>query len=751
VAADDARASAISPTATQIHAILPDSRKSTAGKTAPSKAAAPVKTKSASIKKKPAVAPAAPAPVAASEPVEPEPEPEPEPVPVASDDDETPDEPPAAEPVPQQRSKPMVSSPSKAGLKKKPNAAATNAAPASPSKSSLATANFDFAAHSNLSALQDAHRALTAQLAQREAENAQMADALLTLQEELTAAEVSGGAALTKDLARKNREAAVLLAKERARYEKQIDTLKKEHAKALEEAQAGMSSSAAGRGPPSPKRAGSTFAFGSTARDLPSVSGGGGSSGDDSGSLEHRFAALQATQATLQKQYLDKCTEVTSAQSKMKLLARALVREVDEGGAFKPDQVLDETYLNKFKGRAQKITLLQSKVRELEKQLRAANAAAADDGATHGPGPSREHDRFSATSSLSHHHPPDAQDVQESALAKMASDRKADVASLRLDLSAAREEADSLRRKADAARARRSTLETEVRALKESVKSLFDKSAEDDKLIDALRAELERSKKEQATAQSSAAASKRSSSTDGESGARGRSSSLQAAASGSGAAAAAAVRGDYNATKLAEQEKLIASLREQLRRVQASASPELATRLRAYADAEESTQLQLARVENDKYKEMVALHAQRIGELEAQLLQAQRSKGGAAAASSNASSAAAAAPPPSKSRPSLTATGRGGGAFPSRPAASSSGTAAAPAAAAQVEVSTLKSQLQSALSEQELIRTSYANTLANKEQDIQLLHAIIDQKQAAYQASIQDMRQKFAAVTASLR
>ena len=288
----------------------------------------------------------------------------------------------------------------------------------SPTAASSSLADeFDFSSHETISRLTDDNRQLRSDLESRVAENGALADALLTLQAELEASEKGSGAILAKELARKNRDLNVQLTKERALHLQQVDALKKQHAAELDEARTSQ-----GTKLPSPTKK-TTFGFGTTLSN----------SQQDQHQQQptHTIESLEAKLAHVQKQYLDKSNELSLLQSKQKQLVRVLIKEIDEN--LKPDEVLDEKFLGKQKGRAQKITRLQDRVRDLEKQLaNGASSSASASSSVGGVNPSSNSlERSETPLSQAQSQSQALIDFHENTLAKMAAGKKQDLAQLK--------------------------------------------------------------------------------------------------------------------------------------------------------------------------------------------------------------------------------------------------------------------------------------------------------------------------------
>ena len=129
-----------------------------------------------------------------------------------------------------------------------------------------------------------------------------------------------------------------------------------------------------------------------------------------------------------------------------------------------------------WRGRAQEISLLKDKVKELKLKLAAAVSA-----------PAVEERKQAPNSPLAKH-----ETKHRDNLAAEAIKRRQDLENTEARLVEAREEVEVLKRKANSAVARKAVVEKDLRSLREKMRVLTEKSAGDDKLIDALKAEIKK-------------------------------------------------------------------------------------------------------------------------------------------------------------------------------------------------------------------------------------------------------------------
>ena len=199
--------------------------------------------------------------------------------------------------------------------------------------------------------------------------------------------------------------------------------------------------------------------------------------------------------------------------------------------------------------------------------------------------------------------------------------------------------------------------------------------------------------------------------------------------------------------KLIDQERIIAGLREEVRKLKLKkngkieATPAESRSLSDYFRVEAETQSNLFQIENSNLRKMLAEHEIRFKELETELFD---SKKRIIELESNQPQplAAAITAKLAKTNSSITnsgsssTTGRQPRSSNAHAASSASNNSHATAGAAGDTLASLRSQLQAALSEQKLVQSSYSATLASREQDIAILNEILNQKNQSVEQSV---------------
>lgn len=147
-----------------------------------------------------------------------------------------------------------------------------------------------------------------------------------------------------------------------------------------------------------------------------------------------------------------------------KHLSRALAKELGEGSGD-PGSLLEATHEPSWRGRAQLIVMLKAKVKGLEAQLGGGGGGGRGAGV-------------------------DAK--AEDSLADMTAQRRAVAEALSEERLQLMDQLQALEKKGAAHRARIKILEDEVRRLRENLLVALDKSANDDQLLEAFRAEVQR-------------------------------------------------------------------------------------------------------------------------------------------------------------------------------------------------------------------------------------------------------------------
>lgn len=185
--------------------------------------------------------------------------------------------------------------------------------------------------------------------------------------------------------------------------------------------------------------------------------------GDDTPNRELKKELAQSV-----KQVDEWRKKALAAQDETKKLTRALAKEVGEGVTI--DQAVDEGW----KGRAQQIVMLKSKISRLEKDARSANST---------------NSRFRSSA------PKGVDAKAEEELNNMSQDRKQAVEALTEDHARLSEECSNLTQKVERGKARVRALESDAAKHKTQIKVLVEKADSDDALIEALTEDLNNAKK----------------------------------------------------------------------------------------------------------------------------------------------------------------------------------------------------------------------------------------------------------------
>jgi hypothetical protein len=355
-----------------------------------------------------------------------------------------------------------------------------------------------------------------------------------------------------KDLAKRAKAATMALGRERAKSAQltsELATLKREGGGGAAGASGGGGSSAAAR----------LEAASAAVRD--------GREGGDPAARERELKESRDRLAAANARLHEAKVSAQSSKAELERYKRALAKEVGEDVPLA--KLLEES--SGAKGRAQQITLLREQVKSLGKRLTAAT-----NGAEGG-------DEVPPT-------PDGADDRQRNALNAIEADRRREherallrEQELGLDLLESR-------RKVDALTARIRTLESDAKGKKDKLRLLIEKSDSDDRLVQALRAELDKHRKSD----------------------RGG-GSVTARAGGAGGndaerrAGEVASRMAQQQTQIDRQEQIIHALREQLQTQSAAARPPSSGR----APPQDLIVLQ---TENGKLRELVALLQEKLAE-----------------------------------------------------------------------------------------------------------------------------------------
>jgi len=410
--------------------------------------------------------------------------------------------------------------------------------------------NFDWKNFEQTNKLQDQVEELQSQLAEKLDENDKLSEAVLTLTKELELAEAQDSTEVAKNLAKKNKEWRDLAQKKDA----EVFRLKAE-----------IKRLSAGGKPVMPKaKPKSKREEDAEMESLKS----------QVKEWKERYKSISMSHINYRKQMSDLKAQTAKAKKvlSMEIGDDKLVQELLDGKSDNKGNV------PKWRGRAQQIQMLQSKIRELKKK-------AGSPGSTRSGGKAMSF-----------------QDRVEANVAKSAETRKfqEQLAKEKETAAKARDDADQMKRKYDAAKARKTVLEKNVRSMKEQLKVMLSKSDDDDKLIDELKNQLQK-KNEQI-------------------------GSIMAESKKPGSATMVNEKLKERERQLARQSQKIAKLQIELNTIKNSNQNGFKASVQEWDFTEKERQIQTLTHQNQKQAEIIKLFNTTMGDLKTKLAHSEKSR-----------------------------------------------------------------------------------------------------------------------------
>eukprot|EP00742_Colponemidia_sp_Colp-10_P004593 GILJ01004901.1.p1 GENE.GILJ01004901.1~~GILJ01004901.1.p1 ORF type:complete len:663 (-),score=180.65 GILJ01004901.1:62-2050(-) len=374
-------------------------------------------------------------------------------------------------------------------------------------------------------------------------------------------------------------------------------------------------------------------------------------------------------------------------------LQRALVKEIGE------DLPLDKVTDDGYRGRAQQIELLKGKVKELTLKLQKQSQLTSDS------------DIVSPTSAIVE----SGFDVRHrETIVVKADERRKEFDRLQTQFTEQQEELNKTKQRFEAVKSRNQTLETEVKSLKNKIQLCLDTAASDEKLVAALRTELDRLRTNPPnTSKLEPISTARSVSTG-----RSRTSADKRGSSNQARTDTAALEEEIRILKtaLADQEQKL-DRKQQLVDGLKAERQQLKQLLKRFEEPKQQDEVEftdlthrcrLLQVEKEKLEELVNVLKNRFNETSAHVETLSKEVA-------------------ELKRPKSESEKKG-----MRPPA--------PTSSSQDKLSQLKDKLSSAQEEIRTLRASFGAAMSAKEEEVAILKDMSKQQQAIYESAVQDLK-----------
>eukprot|EP00743_Colponemidia_sp_Colp-15_P006927 GILK01007476.1.p1 GENE.GILK01007476.1~~GILK01007476.1.p1 ORF type:complete len:680 (+),score=214.14 GILK01007476.1:53-2041(+) len=374
-------------------------------------------------------------------------------------------------------------------------------------------------------------------------------------------------------------------------------------------------------------------------------------------------------------------------------LQRALVKEIGE------DVPLDKATDDGYRGRAQQIELLKGKVKELTLKLQKQSQLTA------------ESDLVSPTNAVVE----SGFDVRHrETIVVKADERRKEFDRLQIQFTEQQEELNKTKQRFEAVKSRNQTLENEVKSLKNKIQLCLDTAANDEKLVAALRTELDRLRSNPPNASKLEPISTARSVSSG----RSRTAADKRGSANQGRTDSAPLEEEIRTLKaaLAEQEQKL-DRKQQLVDGLKAERLQLKQLLKRFEEPKQQDEVEftdlthrcrLLQVEKEKLEELVNVLKNRFNEANAhvetlskELSELKRSKS---------------EPEKKGMRPP------------------------APTSSSQDKLAQLKDKLSSAQEEIRTLRASFGAAMATKEEEVAILKDMSKQQQTIYESAVQDLK-----------